>query len=38
LIFDEELIQRHLDEITRQLTMLALAARLFVQNHHLAVP
>jgi hypothetical protein len=38
LIFDEKLIQRHLDEITRLLTMLALAARLFVQNHHLPVP
>jgi len=34
LMFDEELLLRHLDEITRLLTVLASAAHEFVQNHH----
>lgn len=34
LMFDEELLQRHLGDITRLLTSLASAACEFVQNHH----
>jgi hypothetical protein len=34
LMFDEELLQRHMDDITRLLTALASAAREFVQGHH----
>jgi hypothetical protein len=33
-MFDEELLQRHMDDITRLLTALASAAREFVQGHH----
>jgi hypothetical protein len=33
LVFDDGLIQRHLDEITRLLTVLVLAALEFVENH-----
>jgi hypothetical protein len=33
LVFDEELLQRHLEDITRLLTALASAANEFVQNH-----
>jgi hypothetical protein len=33
LVFDEQLLQRHLDDITRLLMSLASAAHKFVQNH-----
>jgi len=33
LVFDEELLQRHLDDITSLLTALASTAREFAQSH-----